>query len=236
MVVIPAIDIRAGRVARLVRGDRARAVVYADTPLAWAKRWVAAGARWLHVVDLDGASVGRPVHVDVLRRICALGVPVQVGGGYRTPEDIERGLAAGAARIVVGTAALDAPDGLGGFGDRVVVSVDARGGKVAVEGWTRQTATDAAAVARDLRARGVHRFIFTDIARDGTLAGPNVAALRAFIAAAGAPVIAAGGVASADDLAAVRAAGAEGAIVGRALYEGRLELAAVARRWSRRPC
>lgn len=236
MLVIPAIDIRAGRAARLVRGDSTRVVVYAGTPLMWAERWVAQGARWLHVIDLDGALAGRPVHVNALRQICALGVPVQAGGGYRTPEDIECGLAAGAARIIVGTAALGESAGLGEFGDHVAVSVDTRGGKVAVEGWTRQTATDASALVRVLRARGIRRFIYTDIARDGTLAGPNVAALRAFVAAAGVPIIAAGGITSVDDLAAVCDAGAEGAIVGRALYEGRLELAAIARQWGVPSC
>lgn len=236
MLVIPAIDIRDGRTARLVQGDSAQAVGYAQDPMTWAERWISAGARWLHVVDLDGAFAGRPVHVDLLRRICTLGVSVQTGGGYRTPDDIESGLAAGATRVIVGTAALTEGAALGRFGEQVAVSLDAREGKVAVRGWREQTEIDVLVLATELQTKGIRRFVYTDIARDGTMMGPNVAALRAFVAAAGVPTIAAGGIAAEDDLAAVCAAGVEGAIVGRALYEGRIDLASVVDRWSSRPC
>jgi len=236
MLVIPAIDIQDGRTTRLVQGDAAQAILYAQDPIAWAERWISLGARWLHVVDLDGAFAGRPVHVDLLRRICTLGVPVQTGGGYRTPDDIESGLAAGATRVIVGTAALTEGTALGRFGERVAVSLDAREGRVAVRGWREQTEIDVLVLAAELRTEGVRRFVYTDIARDGTMSGPNVATLRALVAAAGVPIIAAGGIAAEDDLAAVCAAGVEGAIVGRALYEGRIDLASVVDRWSPQPC
>jgi len=230
--VIPAIDIRGGSTVRLLQGDVGRPLIYDDTPLASARRWVGLGAPWLHVVDLDGAFAGRPVHLDLIRDICGCGVPVQAGGGFRTVESIEAALGAGVARVVVGTAARNLGPALRDFGDRVAVSVDVRGDRVAVRGWTEQTAVDATELAAGLRAEGVTRFIYTEIGRDGMLAGPDVVAIRAFVAAAGVPVIAAGGIASEADLAAVAGAGVEGVIVGRALYEGRLDLAAAIRRWS----
>ncbi len=236
MLVIPAIDIRGGSTVRLLQGDGSRALVYEHDPLAWARRWVSGGAEWLHVVDLDGAFAGRPVHLELIRQICACGVPVQAGGGFRTMESIEAALGAGVARVVVGTAARDLGTALRRLGDRVAVSIDVRDGRVALRGWTEQTAMDAAALAADLRAQGVARFIYTDITRDGMLAGPDVGALRAFVDAAGVPVIAAGGIASEADLAAAAGAGVEGVIVGRALYEGRIDLTSAVRRWSVVPC
>jgi phosphoribosylformimino-5-aminoimidazole carboxamide ribotide isomerase len=227
MLIIPAIDIRGGQAVRLLQGDDARAIAYAGHPVAWAERWVTLGARWLHVVDLDGAFAGRRADVDLLRAICSCGVPVQTGGGFRTPEDIEEALAVGAARVIVGTAAADLAGELGRFGERVAVSLDVRDGKVALRGWTEQTGVDAVELAADLRSKGIRRFIYTDISRDGMLTGPNVAALRSFVQAAGAPVMAAGGIASTDDLVALSGTGVEGAIVGRALYEGRIDLASV---------
>lgn len=236
MLVIPAIDIRGGSTVRLLQGDGGRALVYGDDPLAWARRWAGGGAQWLHVVDLDGAFAGRPVHLDLIRQICACGVPVQAGGGFRTVESIEAALGAGAARVVVGTAARDLGTALRWLGDRVAVSLDVRDGRVALRGWTEQTAMDAAALASELRALGATRFIYTDIARDGMLAGPDVGAVRAFVDAAGVPVIVAGGIASEADLTAVAGTRVEGVIVGRALYEGRIDLASAVRRWSVVPC
>jgi len=227
MLIIPAIDIRGGKAVRLLQGDGARAIAYDDSPVVWAERWVALGARWLHVVDLDGVLAGRPVHLDLLRAICSCGVPVQSGGGFRTPEDINAALAAGAARVIIGTAAVDLAAELGRLGERVAVSLDVRHGKVALRGWTEQTAIDAVELAADLRSKGIRRFIYTDISRDGMLTGPNVAAVRSFVQAAGTPVIAAGGIASTEDLVTLSCTGVEGAIVGRALYEGQIDLASV---------
>ncbi len=236
MLVIPAIDIRSGSAVRLLQGDGSRTLVYGDDPLAWARRWVSLGAELLHVVDLDGAFAGRPVHLELVRQICACGVPVQAGGGFRTMESIEAALEAGVARVVVGTAARDLGSAFQRLGDRVAVSLDVRGGRVALRGWTEQTTMNAVALAADLRAHGVTRFIYTDIARDGMLVGPDVEAMRAFVNAAGVSVIAAGGIASDADLAAVAGTGVEGVIVGRALYEGRIDLASAVRRWSVVPC
>jgi len=236
MLVIPAIDIREGRAVRLVRGDVARRVDYGDDPVAWARRWAAMGAPWLHVVDLDGAFTGRPVHLHLLAEICGLGVRVQAGGGLRTMDDLEAAFGAGAARVVVGTAAAELAPKLMPLGDRVAVAIDVRRGKVALRGWRQQTGTDAVALAARLRARGVRRFIYTEIARDGALSGPHVEALRRFVSVAGVPVIAAGGVASEGDLEAVARTGVEGVIVGRALYEGRIRLDRVLERWGAPAC
>lgn len=167
------------------------------------------------------------MHLDLLRAICSCGVPVQSGGGFRTPEDINAALAAGAARVIIGTAAVDLAAELGRLGERVAVSLDVRHGKVALRGWTEQTAIDAVELAADLRSKGIRRFIYTDISRDGMLTGPNVAAVRSFVQAAGTPVIAAGGIASTEDLVTLSSTGVEGAIVGRALYEGQIDLASV---------
>ncbi len=234
MMVIPAVDLRGGRAVRLVQGDAARVRDYGD-PVAWARGWVSAGARWLHVVDLDGALQGRPRHLDLLARLCGLGAAVQVGGGFRTAEDVAAALAAGASRVVVGTAA-DAGLDVSRFGEAVVVALDARGRRVAVRGWTEQTSWDVVEAARRLRARGAARFLYTDIGRDGTLAGPNVEVLAEVVRAAGAPVIAAGGIAAVEHLEAVEQAGAEAAVVGRALYEGRLDLGALVQRWREPAC
>jgi phosphoribosylformimino-5-aminoimidazole carboxamide ribotide isomerase len=235
VIVIPAVDLRGGRAVRLVQGDPGRARVYGD-PVAWARRWVGEGARWLHVVDLDGALSGRPAHRDLVARLCALGAAVQVGGGVRTVEAIEAVLAAGAARVVVGTAAADLGPALRRFGAAVAVALDARGRQVAVRGWTEQTSWDVVDAARWLREQGAVRFVYTDIGRDGTLAGPNVEVLAELVRSAGAPVVAAGGIATVQDLEAVERAGAEAAVVGRALYDGSLNLAALPERWKAAVC
>jgi len=236
MLIIPAVDIRGGRTVRLIRGEVTAEVVYQGDPVAWAARWIGQGAPWLHVVDLDGALAGHPVHLDLLRRVCALGVPVQAGGGFRTMADVHAALAAGAARVILGTGALALAPRLGRFADRVAVSLDVREGMIALRGWTEQTAVAAVEVAARLRDDGIRRFIYTDITRDGALNGPNAEALRGFVAGAGVPVIAAGGITVEDDLAELAVIGVEGVVVGRALYEGRLDLAAAIHRWSRVPC
>lgn len=232
MLVLPAVDIRGGRCVRLVQGVRDRERVYGDDPVAAARRWQDAGAAWVHVVDLDGAFDGRPRNDAVIARmIAALRVPVEVGGGIRDLETIRRYLDAGAARVILGTAAASAPDVLRdacvAFGDRVAVGIDARGGAVVTEGWVTSTGEPALSAASRVVASGARRIIYTDTSRDGMLAGPNLAAFEAMLRVASVPVIASGGVASADDVRRLRAlasAGLEGVIVGRALYEARVTL------------
>lgn len=232
MLVIPAVDIRGGRCVRLIQGAADQERVYADDPVAAATRWEAQGAPWVHVVDLDGAFAGMPQNADViLRLIAAVRVPVQVGGGVRTVEAVERLLGQGAARVILGTAAVSSPavlrEACRRFGDRIAVAIDARGGYAATEGWVTTTGEPAEAVAIRIVRAGVRRIIYTDISRDGMLEGPNLAAFHAILQAVDVPVIASGGVASVEDLHTLRrleAEGLEGVIVGRALYEGRVRL------------
>lgn len=236
MLLYPAIDIRGGHAVRLVQGDYARETEFDADPLDAARRWVAGGARALHVVDLDGAREGRPVNLNYVRRICeAVGVPVQVGGGLRSAEDVAEALAAGVDRVVLGTAALADPalvEALAAeHGERLVVSADARSGKVAVSGWERDTQISPEEVIADLAARGVRRFVHTPVEVDGTLRGPGLDGVGAAAEAAsrgGAELIYSGGVGSLDDLrelAALELPALTGAIVGRALYEGRFTVA-----------
>ncbi len=237
MEIIPALDIREGRCVRLLQGDPRRMIVYADDPLEAARRWVGEGARRLHVVDLDGAFAGYPVHLPVVEAIARLGVPVQVGGGFRTLDDLEAGLATGAERVVLGTAARAlAADAAVRFGARVVAAIDAKNGQAAVAGWTVDSGVDPVRLATSLQASGIRRFIYTDIARDGMLSGPAVEALRAFVSALRAPVVAAGGVSSPADVEAVEGTGVEGVIIGRAIYEGQVNLPAMLARWGGSRC
>jgi len=227
--VIPAIDLRAGRCVRLTQGDYDRETVFSDDPVEVAKRWESEGAARIHVVDLDGAREGRPVNDSVVREIiAAVEPPVQVAGGVRTLDAMQGWLDAGADRVVLGTAAVRDPElarqaaqqHLG----RVVVSVDARGGMVAVEGWREQTKLHATMFLQTLAAMGVPRFVYTDIDRDAMLESPNYEMVQTMVAATDKPVIAAGGVASVDQLARLAGTGVEGAIVGLALYDGRVNL------------
>jgi phosphoribosylformimino-5-aminoimidazole carboxamide ribotide isomerase len=233
VIVYAAIDLRRGRAVRLRQGDFAREDVFADDPVAVAQRWAAEGAPWLHVVDLDGALAGAPRHLDVIGRICrAVAIPVQAGGGLRRLEDVEAVLAAGAARAVLGTGALAGPlvrDSVRRFGDRIAVALDARRGAVAVRGWQAVTDVPVLEAARRVVAAGAPRLIYTDVARDGMLVGPDLEGLVALVRAVAVPVVLAGGVTTLDDIRAADAAGAEGVVVGRALYDGRLRLADVVR-------
>ncbi|HLI59819.1 MAG TPA: 1-(5-phosphoribosyl)-5-[(5-phosphoribosylamino)methylideneamino] imidazole-4-carboxamide isomerase [Solirubrobacteraceae bacterium] len=232
----PAVDIRGGRAVRLLRGEFDRETVYDADPLVAALRWVKDGARALHVVDLDGARAGAPANLDHLTRIAAaVDVPVQVGGGLRDSESVARVLAAGAERAILGTAAVRDPAFARAMvaahgAARILVSVDVRGGRVAAAGWTEQTDIAAAAALAGLRDRGVRRFVFSCIDRDGALGGPDLAALRAAceVVGDGAEIVYSGGVASVEDLVALRAAALaplRGVIVGTALFEGRLTVA-----------
>jgi phosphoribosylformimino-5-aminoimidazole carboxamide ribotide isomerase len=228
--LIPAIDLKAGRCVRLLQGRAEAETVFSDDPVATARTWQAQGAPRLHVVDLDGAFAGGPAQTEIVRAIiAALTIPVQVGGGLRDITAVEQVLEAGARWAVVGTrAALDPAflgEVCGAFEGRIVVSVDASDGKVAVDGWTRVLELDATSLARDAAAAGAAAVLYTDIARDGTQSGPNVWSTEAVARAAGIPVLASGGVGSLDDIRQLAGIpGVEGAIVGRALYSGAVDL------------
>lgn len=232
MIIYPAIDIRGGRCVRLVEGDFDRETAFDADPVDAALRWAEAGAEWIHVVDLDGSVAGRPVNTDTIRRICAaVRVPVQLGGGLRSMADIDEAINLGANRVVLGTAAIRTPDlveqAVDTWEDAVAIGLDARDGKLAVTGWLEQTDVDAIDVAVQFEQMGIEHLIFTDIRRDGTLRGPNIPALTALRARLSlAQVIASGGVGSIDDLLEIASSHIAGAIVGRALYDGRVDLAA----------
>ena len=225
MQIIPAIDLQNGRAVRLLRGRFDSETVYGDDPVEVARRWHEEGAQLLHVVDLDGAREGRPVQLDLVRRIAAV-APVELGGGLRTEDDVDRALEAGASRVVLGTAALDldlTTELALCFGERLVVALDTRSGTVAVEGWTEESDRTLLELAEALIDVGVRRFLHTDVERDGTLTSPNFDSLQALIDL-GTPVIASGGVSTLDDVDRLRDLGAEAAILGRALYEGTVDL------------
>jgi phosphoribosylformimino-5-aminoimidazole carboxamide ribotide isomerase len=233
MLFYPAIDIRGGQAVRLTQGDYERETVYDADPVDAALRWAGEGAEFLHVVDLDGARAGEPRNLDAIARIAAaVDCPIQVGGGLRDDESVAAVLDAGAERVVIGTAALRAPEfldrALVEHGDRVVVSVDARDGKVSLSGWTETSDVDVAEAVAELGRRGVARFLCTAIEVDGTMEGPALDELNRIAAATEAHVIASGGVGTLDhleQLARDAASNVEGAIVGRALYERRFTAA-----------
>jgi phosphoribosylformimino-5-aminoimidazole carboxamide ribotide isomerase len=221
--VIPAIDVLDGRCVRLSEGRREHVTIEGGDPAAAARRFAAEGATWLHLVDLDGAFSGRRT-VGLVENAAAAAVPVQAGGGLRTAEAVQTALDVGAARAVVGTAALDDLEALAArFDGRLVVAVDARDGMVVAEGWTSETDVTALELARRCAAAGVCRLLVTSTRRDGSLAGPDLGLLEDVLAA-GLPVLAAGGIATLDDLVALRDLGCEGAVVGSALWSGRFEL------------
>jgi phosphoribosylformimino-5-aminoimidazole carboxamide ribotide isomerase len=236
VILYPAIDIRGGQAVRLLQGDYERETAYDADPVDAATRWAGEGAEFLHVVDLDGAKAGEPRNLEAVRRIAAaVECPIQVGGGLRDAASVAAVLAAGAERVVIGTAALRDPEFLdrvvAEHGDSVVVSVDARGGKVSLSGWTETTEQDVAATVAELSARGVVRFLCTEIDVDGTMEGPALRELARIASATSSQVIASGGVGTLADLQALALAGTlapnlEGAIVGRALYERKFTVAA----------
>ncbi len=233
MILYPAIDIRGGQAVRLLQGDYARETAYDADPVDAATRWAGEGAEFLHVVDLDGAKAGAPRNLEAVKRIAAVvECPIQVGGGLRDAAAVTAVLAAGAQRVVVGTAALRDPAFLDAavaeHGERVVVSVDARGGKVSLSGWTEATEKDVAETVAELSERGVGRFLCTEIDVDGTMEGPAIEELNRIAAATDAQIIASGGVGTLAHLKALAddaAPNIEGAIVGRALYERRFTVA-----------
>ena len=210
------------------QGDYEQETVFGADPREAAARWVAEGASRLHVVDLDGARSGEPINFDRVSEIAGLGVPVQIGGGIRTDETARRYRAAGVARLILGTSLLKDPSLFEFLRDRdpeaLVVSVDARDGRVATDGWTETTEVDAVELVRSLAARGARRFIYTDINSDGMLTEPNYEAVGRVVAAAAAPVVSAGGVADVEHVRRLGELGVEGVIIGRALYDGRVAL------------
>ena len=228
MIIYPAIDIRGGRAVRLHQGDFDREVVFFDSPVDAARGWVERGAQWLHVVDLDGARSGSPANRAAIAEIAELGVRTQLGGGLRSLIDVERALAVGVDRVVLGTAAVENPAMFASacqkFPGRIAVAVDARDGIVATRGWQRDAGVDAIELSRGCERRGAAAIIYTDIERDGMLGGINTERLAAVNAAVQIPVVASGGVASLDDVTAAANAGAAGIIIGRALYDGRVDL------------
>ncbi len=231
--VIPAIDIQGGKAVRLRQGRAEDATVFADSPLEVAKRFAAAGASRIHVVDLDGAFSGKPVNFDIIRRIAAaVDVPVQVGGGVRNFTIASRYVGAGVARIILGTSAVRNPEEVlritKAYPGKVAASIDARDGKAAIRGWVEVTGVDAVDLARQMEEGGVSCFIYTDISRDGMMAGPNFKSIGAFAKGIATPVIASGGVTTLADveaLLAMESQGVCGAIIGRALYDGSIALA-----------
>lgn len=227
--MIPAIDLRGGRCVRLTQGDYDRETVFSDDPLEVARRWQAEGATRIHVVDLDGAREGQPVNQAIVEEIIkTAGVPVQVAGGVRSLETIQTWLDTGADRVILGTAAARDPQFAGEaarlHGDRIVVSIDAREGVVAIEGWEEETQLQADALLKTLTDLGVPRFVYTDINRDAMLDSPNYEMVEKMVATTDRPVIAAGGVADVENLVRLGEIGVEGAIVGLALYDGRVKL------------
>jgi phosphoribosylformimino-5-aminoimidazole carboxamide ribotide isomerase len=227
--VIPALDVLEGRCVRLSEGRREHVTIEGGDPAAAAKRFVAQGAKWLHVVDLDGAFSGRPTP-GLVEQVVTAGVPVQIGGGLRDIESIEAALESGAARTIIGSAPLKAGSGLsltllsGRFANRLVIAIDAKDGKVVVDGWVTETVMTPKALARECTDAGVQRLLVTATRRDGSLAGPDLELLGEVLEA-GVPVLAAGGIASLDDLRTLRDLGCEGAVVGSALWSGRFGLA-----------
>ncbi len=230
--IYPAVDIMGGRCVRLYRGEMETETVYSRNPLESALAWEKEGASFLHLVDLDGAREGRPVNLETVRAILKeVSVPVQVGGGVRSGKDVELLLSLGAARVIIGTRAIEdrdfASEIIGRYGERVIVSVDAREGRVALRGWKDESDIEPVKILEFLSSLGARRIIFTDINRDGTLEGYDTSALDPLLGR-GMGIIAAGGVTSLDDLMALKKrmpGGVEGAVVGKALYSGDLDLA-----------
>jgi phosphoribosylformimino-5-aminoimidazole carboxamide ribotide isomerase len=231
MIILPAIDIRGGQCVRLYQGDFERVTIYDADPVQVAQRWETAGARWLHIVDLDGAVAGHPVNLETIAQIrVATSLRIELGGGIRTLAHIKQALDLQIERVILGTVALTdralLEEALASWQDQIAVGLDARNGLVAISGWRETTQVQATVLAAELYAVGVNRFIYTDIARDGALQGPNLNALREMQQAVPCSLIASGGISALEDLRSLAALEVEGTIVGKALYTGDVNLAA----------
>jgi phosphoribosylformimino-5-aminoimidazole carboxamide ribotide isomerase len=229
MEIIPAVDIRGGFCVRLYQGDYGNETVFSDDPVQVALRWQSLGAQRLHIVDLDGAAGGKPANMDIIRNIAvAMLVPTQLGGGIRDMATVKELLRAGLDRIILGTAAVEDMDFVqevcSKYAESVIVSIDTREGLVSTRGWTQDTKLTGVEFALKMAELGVRRFIYTDMVRDGTLTEPNFTAISELITETGLPVIAAGGVASVQHLVMLKQLGVEGAIIGKALYTGDIDL------------
>ena len=238
MIILPAIDIKDGQCVRLYQGDYDQVTTYDVDPVNIAQRWQRFGASWLHIVDLDGAAAGHPVNVESIKSIRAnTTVRIELGGGMRTLADIEHMLDLGIDRVVLGTVALTdralLMEALARWGERIVVGLDARSGSIAISGWRETSQVQATSLASELCALGVQRFIYTDIARDGALKGPNIEELKEIQQMVSCSLIASGGVSSIDDLLSLARLGIEGTIVGKALYTGDIDLAAAIQEFER---
>ncbi|MDD5409523.1 MAG: 1-(5-phosphoribosyl)-5-[(5-phosphoribosylamino)methylideneamino]imidazole-4-carboxamide isomerase [Candidatus Omnitrophica bacterium] len=233
MLIIPAIDLRGGKVVRLFQGKFDQEKIYSKDPVKVAKHWARQGAKFLHIVDLDGASSGVSKNLEVLKKIIIqVGIPVEFGGGVRSMETISELLGMGVERVVLGTRAADDAQFLRKswkkFGEKIIVSIDARGAKVLTQGWNRATSKTTLDFAKELKEVGFKQLIYTDVSRDGALAGPNIPGIKELISKTGLDVIASGGVADLKDLIKLKSLqkkGLSGVIIGKALYEGKFTLA-----------
>ena len=230
MEVIPAIDIRAGRCVRLIQGDYSKETIFADNPMEMAIKWESEGAEYLHIIDLDGAKEGSAVNMDVISKICAdSAARIQVGGGIRDYETAARYMDVGVSRVIMGTSAVDRTDELERIlksigAESLVVSVDAREGIVALDGWTRESRMTVETVVKNIEALGVKRCMYTDILKDGTLSEPNYAGVENVVSSTNMKIMAAGGIAALSRLKRMSIVGVEATIVGRALYTGDIRL------------
>ena len=232
MIIFPAIDIRGGKCVRLEEGRFDRETVFAENPADAARRWVEAGSKWLHIVDLDGARAGKPVNLKVVEEIAAtFDVRIQLGGGIRTAANVGEVLAAGVQRVILGSVAVKSPELVrqvcADYGERIVIGIDARGGEVAVEGWEKSGLVQVEELALRMKEAGASRIIYTDISRDGMLTGVNVAATLQLADKSGLKIIASGGVRGMEDIQALQPLtehGVEGVIIGKALYTGVISL------------
>ena len=231
MIIFPAIDLRGGKCVRLIQGDFDKETIYSDDVQATALKWQALGAKFLHVVDLDGARKGSPQNLDAIKKILdAIEIPIEVGGGIRTLEDMEKVLSLGVRRVILGSVAVEnislVEAAVKKFGDKIVVGIDARNGFVAVHGWEKSSQVKAAELAKKIVAAGVETIIYTDISKDGMLSGVNVETFSDLQRISGAKIVASGGVKNLEDIRALKAAKISGVIVGKAIYTGSLDLKA----------
>ena len=232
MIIFPAIDLRGGKCVRLIQGDFDKETVYSDDPQATALRWQSCGAKFLHVVDLDGARAGSPQNLDAIKKILdAVEIPIEVGGGIRTLDDMQRLLSLGVRRVILGSVAVENPalvaEAVQRFGDKIVVGIDARNGFVATHGWEKSSSVAASDLAKQICAAGVKTIIYTDISKDGMLSGVNAKTFAELAKSSGAQIVASGGVKSIEDIRALKAvesSGVVGVIVGKAIYTGSLDL------------
>ena len=229
MIIFPAIDLRGGKCVRLIQGDFDKETVYSDDPQATALKWHSMGAKFLHVVDLDGARKGSPQNLDAIKKILdAVNIPIEVGGGIRTLDDAEKLLKLGVRRVILGSVAVEnislVEAAVKNFGDKIVVGIDARDGFVAVHGWEKSSAVKADELAKKIVAAGVKTIIYTDISKDGMLSGVNAETFSKLQKSSGAEIIASGGVKSIEDIRALKAEKIAGVIVGKAIYTGALDL------------